>query len=143
MPAFLKLPENDKERKTSIIFLIIGIFLLIISLVIGIPKNTTGSTIFFLSVVSFMLVYIHAWKKISKFQILTIASIISLFFFIMAHNIFAGTAEVSEGIPFLQKIIEALDIIFFYIAVFVCPAAALLGLGGLFLFFIRRMSNKN
>jgi len=73
MLNFLKLPEDNKERKVSIIFLIIGIILLSISLIIGIPQNTIGSTVFFLSIVSFMLIYIHVWKKISKFQILTIS----------------------------------------------------------------------
>ncbi len=138
MLNFLKFPKDNKERKVSIIFLIVGIILLSTSLIIGIPQNTIGSTVFFLSVVSFMLVYIHAWKKTSKFQILTIASFISLIFFIMAHNIFAGTAEVSASIPLLQKFIEGLDILFFYIAIFICPAGILLGFAGIIVFFLRK-----
>ena len=142
MLDFLKLPEENKKRKLSFVFLSTGIVLFVASLTIGIPKNTLGSTVFFFSIVSLMLVYIHVWKKVSKFQLLTIFSVISMIFFIMAHNIFAGTAEVSEGIPAMQKIIEGLDILFFYIAVFVSPAGVLIGVGGLLIYYIRKLRNR-
>lgn len=131
MLKYFKLPEDNKQRKTSLIFLIVGIVLLIISLLIGAEDKIITFSMLVLSVTLLMLTYVHTWRKVSRFQLLLVFSIIGLFFFIMLYNLFAGMAEVSTNLNIVQVILEALSSISFYISIIICPAGIIVGFIGM------------
>lgn len=66
-------------------------------------------------------------NKLKKFLILTGASTIGFFFFIILHNAFYALNTMTREVFILNYIIEDLHIIFFLIAIFVCPIGFLVG----------------
>ena len=60
-------------------------------------------------------------KKSKIFLILTGASAVGFFVFVVLHNAFYGLGTATKEIFVLNYLIEGLDIAFFLIALFVCP----------------------
>ncbi len=131
MLKYFKLPEDNKQRNKSLIFLSIGIVLLIVTFIIGFQEKIISFSILVAAVISLMLVYIHTWKKVSRFQLLLVFSIIGLFFFIMLYNLFAGMAEVSTNLNVVQIVLESLSLISFYVSIIICPAGIIIGFIGM------------
>jgi len=76
-------------------------------------------------------------KKSKIFLILTGASAVGFFVFVVLHNVFYGLGTATKEISILNYLIEGLDIAFFLIAVFVCPIGFLIGAIGS-IFFIKK-----
>jgi hypothetical protein len=64
---------------------------------------------------------------LKKYLSLTGVSAISFFIFVFLHNVFYGLAEISSNIILLKNLMEVLYVIFFIIAIFICPLGFLIG----------------
>lgn len=81
------------------------------------------------------------WKlsgKLRKFVILTGASILGFFIAVLLHNAFYGLGIITSDIAVLSNTMEALDVIFFCLAVFVCPAGIIAGIIGSIVITVRK-----
>jgi len=105
--------------------------LLITALLIGAENRIVTFSILIVSVALIMLTYVHTWRKVSRFQLLLVFSIIGLFFFIMLYNLFAGMAEVSTNHNIVQFILEYLSLFSFYVSIIICPAGIIIGFIGM------------
>ena len=73
------------------------------------------------------------WKlhgKLRTFVILTGSSILGFFIAVLLHNAFYGLGTITSHITVLSHLMESLHVIFFCLALFVCPAGAIVGIVG-------------
>lgn len=76
--------------------------------------------------------------KLQKFLILTGASAAGFLVSVLLHNFLYGLGIVIGHIILLNYLIETLHILFFFIAVFVCPSGFLIGVVGSIVLFIKK-----
>lgn len=83
--------------------------------------------------------------KLKKFLMLTGASAAGFFIFALLHNIFYGLEQITGRIAILSYLMKAFEVIFFLIAIFVCPIGFLIGVIGTIVMFNkkRKMLQKN
>lgn len=84
---------------------------------LGISDNPPGGTLAYLSAIALVLAFVHPWRTTRRFLLLTGASVLA----------FVACAV-------LSNLLEAAGVgggeIFFYVAIFLCPAALLVGVVG-------------
>jgi len=78
--------------------------------------------------------------RVEKFLILLGASIESLFVFL--HNAFYALGIITNHVAVLSRLMEALSVASFCIAVFLCPPAFLVGAVGSIVLTIKRQRRK-
>ena len=76
--------------------------------------------------------------KLKKLLILTGASTAGLFVFALLHNIFYALGQVTSHITILSYLMKAFEVIFFLIAIFVCPIGFLVGVIGTIIMFNKK-----
>ena len=76
------------------------------------------------------------WRK--RFLFLTGASATGFFVFVFLHNAFYALAEIAKQITVLRYALEVLHVVFFLMAIPVCPLAFLAGMIGSIWFFIKK-----
>jgi hypothetical protein len=80
---------------------------------------------------------------LKKFLILTGASFVGFFISVVLHNFLYAATEITKEIAVLPYIFEALHILFFFLAVLVCPAGFLVGAVGSIVLFVKGKIRKN
>jgi len=128
---------------------LIGFFVLIVSqLFIPVVRELfRGSLIFLLpfiifSLLGITLIFLTFKQKIrgslKKFLILTGISATGFFVFVFLHNIFYGLGAITNQLSILKFFLEILQVVFFIIAIFVCPVGFLIGFIGTMIVFIKK-----
>jgi uncharacterized membrane protein (UPF0136 family) len=117
------------RRKRKKLSILAGIFcaLVISAVVVGVSDNIPGIVLCYLASVVLVVALTHSWRKTKKFLILLGASVIAFFVFVLLHNAFYALAILTNHITALSHLMEALDVVFFIIAIFLCPATFLVG----------------
>jgi len=77
-----------------------------------------------------------------KFLILTGISVLGFFVSVLLHNFLYGAAVLTSQIAILHYLFEVLHVVFFLIAIFVCPAAFLISIVGSVVLFIKEKRRK-
>ncbi len=130
---FFTFEQNARgRRKRKEVLILAGIFcaLLVSAIVIGISDNIPGLILCYLAAVTLIVAPVRAWRKTRKFLILLGASVLAFFVFVFLHNAFYALTIVTSHIAVLSHLMEAFHVIFFIIAVLLCPAAFLVGIAG-------------
>jgi len=86
----------------------------------------------------FLTVKERVGGTLMKFLILTGASAAGFFVFVLLHNVFYGLGIEISHIVVLSQSMEVLHIVFFCLAVFVCPLGFLVGVVGSIVLAIKR-----
>jgi len=98
------------------------------------------------SLLGIVLVFLTVKGKIEgilkKFLILTGASAAGFFVSVFLHNAFYALALVVSHIMVLSFLMEILEIVFFFIAIFVCPIGFLIGTVGSIVLFIKKRGEE-
>lgn len=133
---------------TAIFWALIIIFLMIVSsMVVSAFERYISPPFMFISWGSFFLlggalIFLTLKEKVEgklkKFLILTGASAVGFLVSIVLHNGFYALAVISSHIVVLHSVMEALDVGFFLISVFLCPLGFLIGAVGSIILFIRK-----
>jgi hypothetical protein len=120
------------RRKRKKVFIVMGIFcaLVISAIVVGVSDNIPGIVLCYLATVVLVVASTHTWRRTRRFLILLGASVIAFFVFAVLHNAFYALAILTNHIAALSHLMEALDVVFFIIAIFLCPATFLVGAVG-------------
>jgi len=123
------------KQKNTYYYLASSIILIIAALTVGIDDNPPGILLSFLSSVLFILAFTHDWKRAKPYVLLTVASLVSFAISAILHNVFEA---IGKG-----TFLEIIGVIFFLLAIFICPAGILIGIvGSLFQSFKRRKMTK-
>jgi hypothetical protein len=122
--------SSPKNRKTTLsLFIICGV-LGIAAGFIGIDDNLPGVLLAFLSVLAFILAFVHPWRRRKLYLNLIYASILGFVGFALLHNLFEFAASKSGGGGLLVESLNLVGGAFFLIAVLLCPVCLLVGVVG-------------
>jgi len=80
--------------------------------------------------------------KLKKFLILTGISAAGFFVSVLLHNFFYGLGVMARQIVVLSCLLEILHVLFFIIAIFICPLGFLIGVAGSVVLFIKREKGR-
>lgn len=138
-----------KKSLTLTFWALVGVFLVIASefFIPVVRELFRGSLLFLLpfivfSLLGIVLIFLTVKEKVEgmlkKFLILTGASSAGFFVFIFLHNAFYALATITSHITVLNYLMEILHIVFFFIAIPVCPLAFLVGVVGTIVLFVKK-----
>ncbi|MCK4654676.1 MAG: hypothetical protein KAU01_09535 [Candidatus Cloacimonetes bacterium] len=142
MKYLLKLPGNKSNRKVTFTFLAISIISLVIAFIIGIADNPPGLLFCYMGIVALILVFVHRWRKAKNYLILFLASLIGFPVFAVLHNVMYGLEKMAVDIIVLNQLLRFLDVLFFLIALMVCPPGILVGAVGSIVFYFKNKMTK-
>jgi len=128
--TFEKNAEGRRRRKE--LFVLAGIFcaLVIGAILVGVSDNLPGIVLCYLAVITLIVAVTRTWKRTKMFLILLGASVVGFIVFVVLHNVFYGLTILTSHITALSHLLEVFHVAFFIIAVFLCPAAFLVGVIG-------------
>ena len=124
----LKAFAASQQRRTTLIFLAVFCLAAIGALVIGLDGNTPANVLALVASVALVLVFVHPWRRVREFKYLFYASGLGFAVFVILHNLFDAP---------LQAIFQVLSVVAFLAAIFVCPPALIIGLGGVLIVVFR------
>ena len=131
--GFFTFEEGAKgKRKRKEVLILAGIFcaLVVNAIVVGVSDNIPGVVLCYLATVTLIVAPIRTWRKTKRFLILLVAAVIGFFVFVFLHNAFYALTILTSHIAALSHLLEAFHVVSFIIAVFLCPAAFLVGAVG-------------
>lgn len=125
-------PRKDKHklRWTTLALIAAGCAFLAAGLVIGIGDNPPGLALVYLAVSAWIAAFAHRWRRVKSFLILLVASLVGFPLFVVLHNVFYALAEVASDVVGLSQVLVFLEVVFFLIAIVVCPPGVLIGAVG-------------
>ena len=120
------------RRKRKEVFILAGIFcaLVISAIIVGVSDNIPGIVLCYLATIVLAVALTRTWRKTKRFLILMVASVIGFFVFVFLHNAFYALTILTNHIAALSHLMEAFHVVFFIIAIFLCPATFLVGAVG-------------
>ena len=119
-----------KLRRSTLVLLVVGCALLAAGLLIGINDNPPGIVLVYLAVTAWIAAFVHRWRRVKNFLIFLVASLVGFLLFAVLHNLFYGLAERASDIVVLVQVLQFLHVVFFLIALLVCPPGVLIGAVG-------------
>ena len=120
-------PRN--RNRTSILLMICGV-LALGAAVVGIDDNPPGLLLAYLSAAAFTVALVHPWRATRNFSMLMLASVLGFLVFGFLHNAFHGLASVAGSSGGAHDLLSGVGVVFFLIAVLLCPPAFLVGAVG-------------
>ncbi|MCD6358814.1 MAG: hypothetical protein J7L90_02525 [Dehalococcoidia bacterium] len=117
------------KRKRKEVLVLAGVFcaLVISAIIVGVSDNIPGIVLCYLAAVVLAVAATRTWRKTRRFLILVAASVVGFFVFVFLHNAFYALTMLTNHIAALSHLMEAFHVVFFIIAVFLCPATFLVG----------------
>ena len=140
---------SQKENTLTIIFYLLAVFFVLAISTIFIPvfREYVSGTFMIISgvilvILGSILIGLTLVQKIEgklkKLLMLTGASAVGFFIFILLHNIFYALAQVTSHISILNYLMKAFEVIFFLIAIFACPIGFVIGVIGTIVMFNKK-----
>ena len=118
---------EQKSRRLTLLWCVISCASLASAFIVGISDNLPGLTLCYIAAISFILAFVHTWRKVKPFLLLLAASLVGFFVFVVLHNLFYAFEQFVSAIVILKQLLGFLHAVFFLIAVLLCPAGALVG----------------
>jgi hypothetical protein len=107
---------------------------IVVAMIVSIPDNPPGIILFFISSILFVLAFTYNWKKPKLYIILLISSVFGFVLFAVIHNFFEG---IGKGTYW-----GVVGGFFFLLAVLICPAGIIIGIGGSIVTAIKTKKNN-
>ena len=133
----LKAFATPQHRRVTLIFLAVCCVTAIATLAIGLDGNTPALVLGFVAATALLLAFVHPWRRAREFKHLLYASGLGFAVFAVLHNLLDAAAGATASVWLLPAILQGLDVVAFLAAVFVCPPAFVIGLGGVLIMFFR------
>jgi hypothetical protein len=127
-----------RSRRWTLGLLAAGCVFLAAGLVLGVADNPPGLALAYLAVSAWILAFAHRWRRVKSFLLLLAASLVGFPVLVVLHNLFYALAEMAAGIAGLRQVLGFLEVVFFLLAVLVCPPGVLIGALGSGLSALRR-----
>jgi hypothetical protein len=130
---------GSRRRLTTLLLLALGIVALVAALLVGIADNPPGLALLYAAVTLFLLALVHHWRTVRRFLVLLIASLLGFPVTAILHNLFYALAELAAELEGLAQVLGFLEVLFFMIAVVVCPPGIVVGAVGAVVLGIRHL----
>ncbi len=111
------------KQKNTYVYLTISIILIIAALIVGVDDNPPGIVLCFIGSILFILAFTYSWKKAKPFLLLVVFSLVGFVISVILQNVLEAIG--GEG-----TLLGGIGVVFFLIAIFICPAGFLVGIGG-------------
>jgi len=121
-----------KQRNTYI-YLSVSIMAIVLALILGIDDNPPGIILVFAGCVLFILIFTQNWHNVKPFLLLSVFSIVGFIISAVLHNVLEAIG--GEG-----SILGIIGVVFFLIAILICPAALLVGIVGSIVSSLRKVN---
>ena len=132
----LKAFAAPQHRRETFVFLATSCLAAIAALVVGLDGNTPANVLAFVAGAALVLAFVHPWRRAREFKYLFYAAGLSFAFFVVLHNLLDARAATLTDVAPLEAILQGLSVVAFFAAVVVCPAAFVIGLGGMLVMFL-------
>ena len=127
----------------TLIYLAVFCLSAIAILAIGLDGNTPANVLALVAGTALVVAFVHPWRRAREFMYLFFGSGLGFVVFVVLHNLFDAGAGAMASVGPLHAILQVLSVVAFLAAVFVCPPALVIGLGGmLIMFFAGRKSGR-
>jgi len=130
-----------KFRWSTLALLAVGCAFLVAGFIVGINDNPPGIVLVYLAVSAWIVALVHGWRRVKRFLILLVASLVGFFLFAVLHNLFYALAELASDVVVLVQVLQFLHVVFFLIALLVCPPGVLIGAVGSVVLALSRFRN--
>jgi peptidoglycan/LPS O-acetylase OafA/YrhL len=110
------------RQKKTYIYILLCLISAGAAMIVSVPDNPPGILLSFLSSLFLVLAFTHNYTKAKSYLILTLVSLIGFFLAAVLHNVFE---EMDKATSF-----EVIAVVFFLIAIFICPAGVIVGIAG-------------
>jgi hypothetical protein len=100
------------------------------ALALGISDNPPGIALAFLSSIAVVLALTMGLRTQRHFAFLLLGSLLLFVVAALLHNVFEAAGSIA-GAAWLKTAGEAIGVVFFLVAIFLCPAGIVVGLIGL------------
>ena len=114
---------NVLKQKMTYVYLSLSIISVVVALIVGIDDNPPGIVLCFIGSILFILAFTYSWKKAKPFLLLVVFSLVGFVISAILHNVLEAIG--GEG-----TLLGIIGVVFFLIAIFICPAGLLVGIGG-------------
>lgn len=123
------------RRKTTYIYLLLSILSMLAALVVSISDNPPGIVLSFISSILLVLAFTHTLSNVKSYLILMLISLAGFVVAAILHNVFEAVGKGS--------FIEVIGVFFFLVAIFICPAGVVIGIGGMISRALRKVKEEN
>ena len=131
-----------KPHRLTLVLLVVGCAFLAAALVIGVGDNPPGLVLVYLAVSAWIVAFAHRWRRVKSFLILLAASLVGFPLSVVLHNVFYALAEVASDVVGLSQALGLLEVVFFLVALLVCPPGVLIGAVGSVVLALSRYRRK-
>ena len=123
-------------QRLRLIFLAVAVVLLGAALAVGISDNPPGIALAFLSSIAVVLALTIGLHTARQYVILLLGSLLLFVVTAVLHNVFEAAGS-AAGTAWLKNAGEAVGVLFFMLAIFLCPAGVVVGAIGTFAALLR------
>jgi len=133
----LQVFATPRNRTLTIVLLATCCACVLGAAVVGISDNPPGIILAYLAATAFVVGWVHPWRTARQYLRLLVAAVVGFVLFAILHNVFeaVATSSATAGLP--RDLMQIVAVVMFLVALLVCPPAALVGLVGPVVLFIR------
>ena len=135
--------STHKLYRWTIALLVLGCAFLAAGLVILTRDSPLGLVLVHLAVFSWIVAFAHRWRRVKSFFILLVASLAGFLLLAVLQKVLYGLAESASEVVVLVQVLGYLELVFFLIAIFVCPSGVLIGVVGSVVLALSRFRRAN
>lgn len=122
--------STPRNRNRTLFFLAICGILAFAAIAIGVDDNPPGLLLAFLSAASLTVAFVHPWRASGNFRRLMYASGLGLLVCGLLHNVLDAVASSVEPSGLAHAMLGGAGVVFFLVAILLCPPAFLVGAVG-------------
>ena len=122
--------STPAHRGRTRILLVTSALLAVGAGIVGIDDNPPGLLLAFISAGVFVTSFTHPWHSAARYRRLAFASVLVFGVATVLHNLFWALGTIPDLPSLARMTMNGLSIVFFFLAILVCPAAFLVGVGG-------------
>lgn len=128
---------TPRNRRITLLLSTAAAGLVLAALLVGVSDNPPGIVLVALASVALVAAAVHPWRTPGPFVFLLVASIIGFVVLVVLHNLLDGVAGLMSDGNVLRLLVQGIGVTAFLLAIFVLPAAVLVGAGGAIIMFFR------
>jgi uncharacterized membrane protein len=128
---------SGNNRRTTLVLVLAAAALVLAGLAVGVSDNPPGIALVSLASVTLVAAAVHPWRSPRPFVFLLVAGVLGFALAVVLSNLLEGAAGVLAAGSAFAMVVEALGGLAFLLAVFISPAAVLVGASGAIVMSVR------
>lgn len=122
--------SSPRNRRVTVVFLVIAGVLAAAAGVVGISDNPPGILLAYGAAAALVLAAVHPWRASRQFRYFFYMSFVGFALLVVVHNVFEVVAGRMGGPGLVVAVLQSLQVAAFLVAVLICPPALVIGAVG-------------